>query len=78
MEQTKDVVTSLRVDAFLSTILYSVLGIIIMVVSIVLINKIFDMNAKRELVEENNIAFGVMIGAVAIAIGIIIAGTISS
>ncbi len=78
MEQTKDIVTGLRVDALLSTILYSVLGIIIMVISIVLINKIFGMNAKRELTEENNVAFGVMIGAIAIAIGIIIAGTISS
>jgi uncharacterized membrane protein YjfL (UPF0719 family) len=78
MNQINEAAFGLRLDAYISTILYSVTGIILMVLAIVCFNYLFNLNARKELVEENNIAFGVMIGALAISIGIIIAGTISS
>lgn len=68
----------LRLDAFLSTIVYSVLGIVLLVLTIVAVNYLFKLNLHRELVDEHNTAFGVMIAGLAIAIGIIIAGTILS
>jgi putative membrane protein len=68
----------LRLDAFLSTIVYSVLGIVLLVLTIVVVNYLFKLNLHRELVDEHNTAFGIMIAGLAIAIGIIIAGTILS
>jgi len=64
--------------AFLSTVLYSVLGIVLLILTLVVANKLFRLNLHRELVDEHNTAFGVMIAGLAIAIGLIIAGTISS
>lgn len=62
----------------LSTIVYSVLGIVLLLVTIVAVNKGFKLNLHRELVEEHNVAFGILIAGVAVAIGIIIAGVIGS
>ncbi|MBD7982196.1 MULTISPECIES: DUF350 domain-containing protein [Oerskovia] len=72
------ILDQLRLDAFLSTIVYSVLGIVLLVVTIVIVNYLFKLNLHRELVDEHNTAFGIMIAGLAIAIGIIIAGTILS
>lgn len=64
--------------ALLSTVVYSVLGIVLMVLTIVIVNRLFRLRLHRELVEEHNVAFGVMIAGLAVGIGIIIAGTIIS
>ena len=72
------IIDELRLDAFLSTIVYSVLGIVLLVLTIVVVNYLFKLNLHRELVDEHNTAFGIMIAGLAIAIGIIIAGTILS
>lgn len=72
------ILDQLRLDAFLSTIVYSVLGIVLLVLTIVVVNYLFKLNLHRELVDEHNTAFGIMIAGLAIAIGIIIAGTILS
>ncbi|KRC42037.1 DUF350 domain-containing protein [Oerskovia enterophila] len=72
------ILDQLRLDAFLSTIVYSVLGIVLLVLTIVIVNYLFKLNLHRELVDEHNTAFGIMIAGLAIAIGIIIAGTILS
>ncbi len=66
------------ITELLSTVLYAVIGIVILVVTILVVNKLFKLNLHHELVEEHNVAFGVLIAGVAIAIGVIIAGTIGS
>lgn len=66
------------ISDLLSTILYSVLGIVLLLLTIVVVNKVFKLNLHRELVEEHNVAFGILIAGVAVAIGIIIAGVIGS
>lgn len=66
------------ISDLLSTILYSVLGIVLLLLTIVVVNKVFRLNLHRELVEEHNVAFGILIAGVAVAIGIIIAGVIGS
>ncbi|MCB7135586.1 DUF350 domain-containing protein [Cellulosimicrobium marinum] len=73
-----DAALLLPVWAFLSTILYSVLGIVLLLLTLVVANKVFKLNLHRELVDEHNTAFGVMIAGLAVAIGLIIAGTIQS
>ena len=68
----------LTISAFVSTILYTILGIFIMISAIGVINTMFKLDLRHELTKDNNIAYGVAIAGFAIAIGIIIAGTISS
>lgn len=68
----------LSVEALVSTAVYAILGIMIMLLAIVFVNKAFRLNLHKELVSENNVAFGVLIGGLAIAVAIIIAGTINS
>lgn len=62
----------------LSTLLYSVIGIVLLIVTILVVNKLFRLNLHHELVEEHNVAFGILIAGVAVAIGIIVAGVIGS
>ncbi|WP_114560020.1 DUF350 domain-containing protein [Desertihabitans aurantiacus] len=69
---------SLSLMPLLSTLVYSVIGIVLMVLTIVVVNKLFRLQLHRELVKEHNVAFGVMLGGLAVAIAIIIAGTIIS
>lgn len=68
----------ITVEGILSTIVFTTLGIVIMVVALVIINVLFRLNMHHELVEENNTAYGIMIGGVSIAIALIVAGTILS
>ncbi|RCK68593.1 DUF350 domain-containing protein [Desertihabitans brevis] len=70
--------SSLSLMPLLSTVVYSVVGIVLMVLTIVVVNKLFRLQLHRELVKEHNVAFGVMLGGLAVAIAIIIAGTIIS
>ncbi len=75
---TEDTSSALDLIPLLSTIVYSVLGIVLMVLTIVVVNKLFRLQLHRELVDEHNVAFGVMIAGLSVAIAIIIAGTIVS
>lgn len=68
----------LTIGAVGSTLLYTGLGIIILVVAVALLNKAFGFNIHHELVKDNNIAVGIVIAGLAVAIAIIISGTISS
>lgn len=66
----------LSTEAFVATLAYALLGIFIMLLAITLVNKMFNLDVQRELVKENNTAFGVLFGCMTIAISIIIASTI--
>lgn len=68
----------LTVAAFGSTLLYTLVGVVILVLSVAIINKLFGFDVRDELVKDNNTAVGVVVAGLAIAIAIIIAGTISS
>ncbi len=75
---SKSANNGLTMEAFLSTILYTFVGIVIMVIALMFINVIFRLNMRHELVEENNTAYGVMIAGVSVAVALIVAGTILS
>lgn len=68
----------LTLAALVSTLLYTVLGLVIMLAALWLTNQIFKLNIKKELSKDNNVAYGVAIAGFAIAIAIIIGATISS
>lgn len=68
----------LTLEAISSTLLYTLLGILILVAMVSLLNKVFGFNIRHELVEDNNMAVGIVIAGMALSIAIIISGTISS
>ncbi len=70
--------SGLGFESLASTIVYALLGISITVGAIAALNVIFKLDLHKELVEDQNIAFGVAIGGFAIAIAIILGSTILS
>ena len=60
----------------LATVLYSLFGVLLMIASIMFFDRVFKLNLHKELVEDQNVAFGVLLAGVAIAISIIIAAAI--
>jgi len=66
----------IQTEAIISTVVYSLLGVSIMAGAILFFNFVFKLDLRRELVEDQNIAFGVLFGGLAVAIAIIIAASI--
>ena len=62
----------------LDTAIYSIVGLIIMGIGFLLITVFSPFSIKKEIEDDQNIALGVIIGAVIIGISIIIASVISS
>lgn len=55
---------------------YTLVGVIIMVISIVLSNYIFKLDIRKELIEDHNVAYGAMLAGLFIAVSIIVAASI--
>ncbi|ATU05262.1 hypothetical protein BKN14_02285 [Candidatus Gracilibacteria bacterium HOT-871] len=60
----------------IGTVVYSIIGILIMFLFIVLAEKFTSFSIKKEIIEDENVALGVMFGCLFIAIAIIIAASI--
>lgn len=58
------------------TILYSFIWIFIMVLFVIIIDKTTKFSIQKEIVEDENVALGVMLGCFFIAVAIIIAAAI--
>jgi len=63
-------------DAFYGSIIYSLLGIFILVISFIIIEKITIINLWREIAENKNTALAIMAAGFMLAIAIIIASAI--
>ena len=57
----------------LNALIYSVLGIVIFVISFVIIDRLTPYHLWREIVEDKNVALAILIGAMSIGMCIIIA-----
>ena len=64
--------------SLLSTIVYALLGLVLLIAFAVITNYIFKLKIRDELVKDNNVGMGIAIAGMAVAIAIIIAGTINS
>ncbi|MDO4781430.1 MAG: DUF350 domain-containing protein [Candidatus Saccharibacteria bacterium] len=64
--------------AVAATVVYALLGVALMALCMWLANVVFKLNLRHELVKDNNVGLGVAVAGMAVAIAIIIAGTISS
>ncbi len=70
--------SSLQLGAIGATVVYAVLGIVILVGAVVALNAMFKLDLHRELIEEHNVAAAVVIAGLALAVAIIIGATIAS
>lgn len=66
----------INMDAFYGSIIYSLLGVFILVTSFVIIEKITIINLWREIAENKNTALAIMAAGFMLAIAIIIASAI--
>jgi putative membrane protein len=61
-----------------STIVYSLLGLILFMVALVVMEWLSPFSIRKEIVDEHNVALGVVIGAYFVAMGLIIGAVIGS
>jgi uncharacterized membrane protein YjfL (UPF0719 family) len=66
----------LKPSVILGTILYAVIGVVVLWVSFVVIDKITPYKLWDELCEKKNVALAIVVGAMFIAIGQIVAAAI--
>jgi putative membrane protein len=66
----------LKPAVVLGSILYALVGVVVFWVSFVVVDKLTPYNLWKEIIEEKNVALAIVVGALAIAIGIIVAAAI--
>jgi putative membrane protein len=62
--------------ALVNALIYSVLGILIFVITFVVIDKMTPYHLWKEIVEDKNVALAVLVGAMSIGMCIIIAAAV--
>jgi len=73
-----DVMSYFKVGVILSTVVYSILGLVLLAVGFVVAEKLTPFSMTKELCEGKNVAVGIVIAGLMIAQAIIIAAVISS
>ncbi|RST50740.1 DUF350 domain-containing protein [Variovorax sp. MHTC-1] len=66
----------LRPAAFLGSILYAVIGVLLFWVTFLLIDKLTPYDLWQELVEKQNVALGMVVAAMSLGICVIVAAAI--
>jgi putative membrane protein len=68
----------LKPGVFFGSILYALIGVLVFWISFIIVDKVTPYNLWSEIVEKKNLALAVVVGAMAIAIGLIVAAAIHS
>ena len=63
-------------DHVVAAVIFSVIGLVVLALSIVLMSKLMPLPFWKEIEEDQNTALGVMVGSIVIGISIIIAAAI--
>jgi uncharacterized membrane protein YjfL (UPF0719 family) len=66
----------IKLEVLLSSLLYSVIGVAIFWICFIIIDLITPFHLWKEIVEEKNLALGVLMGAIALGVCVIIAAAI--
>jgi putative membrane protein len=66
----------LKPGAFFGSILYALIGVVIFWLSFVIIDKVTPYNLWEEIVEKQNVALGIVVGAMSLGISIIVAAAV--
>jgi len=65
-----------HLDALLNAVIFAVLGVVILVVSFILWDKITPYDLWREIVEKQNTALAIFAGLMALGIAVIVAAAV--
>ena len=68
--------TDLQLGPLLATLVYSVVGIIMFLVAFFIMDKLTPFSIRKEIEEDQNVALGIILGSVFIALAIIISSAI--
>ncbi len=66
----------LRPAVFFGSILYALIGVGVFWISFVIVDKLTPYDLWGEIVDKKNVALAIVVGAVAIAIGLIVAAAV--
>jgi putative membrane protein len=66
----------LKPAVFFGSILYALIGVLVFWISFVIVDKVTPYDLWGEIVEKKNVALAIVVGAMAIAIGLIVAAAI--
>jgi uncharacterized membrane protein YjfL (UPF0719 family) len=66
----------MNIQAIASSILYAVIGVLVFCITFIVVDKITPYNLWKELVENKNVALGIVVGLGALGICIIVAAAI--
>jgi putative membrane protein len=66
----------LRAGAFFGSIVYALIGVLVFWLSFLVIDKLTPYDLWRELVEKQNVALGIVVGAMCLGISVIVAAAI--
>lgn len=66
----------LRPGAFFGSILYALIGVVVFWLAFIVIDKITPYDLWQELVEKQNVALGIVVGAMCLGISIIVAAAV--
>lgn len=70
------IIADLHLGQILSSLVYSLIGILIFVIALVVIDKLTPYSIHKEIEEDQNIALGIIIGAMLIGLAVIISAAI--
>ena len=66
----------LKPGAFIGSIVFALIGVLVFWLSFIVIDKLTPYDLWRELVEKQNVALGIVVGAMSLGISIIVAAAI--
>jgi uncharacterized membrane protein YjfL (UPF0719 family) len=66
----------LKPAIFFGSILYALIGVLVFWLSFVIVDKVTPYDLWGEIVEKKNVALAIVVGAMAIAIGLIVAAAL--
>jgi putative membrane protein len=66
----------LKPGAFIGSIVFALIGVVIFWLSFIIIDKLTPYNLWEEIVEKQNVALGIVVGAMSLGISIIVAAAV--
>lgn len=77
MDNVTSTTSGLHPELILASVIYTFIGIVLMIVSLWIFDQAFKLNIKKELFTDHNTAFGIVLAGASIAIAIIVAAAIT-
>ena len=66
----------LKPGVFFGSFLYALIGVLVFWISFIVVDKVTPYNLWGEIIEKKNVALAIVVGALAIAIGMIVSAAI--